>query len=81
MSVIKKWGRFNHHNKKEYPHSIQETSYMKVKMWWIIESLSGRRNFLEFDISIEYINSSFLVINRAADIDLSWHSKMWESYI
>lgn len=81
MSVIKKWGRFNHHNKKEYPHSIQETSYMKVKMWWIIESLSGRRKFLEFDISIEYINSSFLVINRAADIDLSWHSKMWESYI
>lgn len=35
MSVIKNGVGFNHHNEKEYPHSIQETRYMKVKMWWI----------------------------------------------
>lgn len=56
---------------------------MKVKMWWIIESLSGCRKFLEFDIFIEYmyINLLFFVINRVVDIDLLWYFKILESYI
>lgn len=80
MSVIKNGVGLTTTTKRNTPTVFKKHVTWKSKCDEL-ERLSGRRNFLEFDISIAYLNSSFLVINQAAGIDLSWHSKMWEATI